>query len=477
MRRAFVLCLQILQSKSLSEQPCQIPNNKFRKPANFLEQLPPLPLLPCVKDKFTMKSTKKIVIVGGGFAGLELVKRLGNSNNYKVVLVDSNNYNFFPPLIYQVSTGFMEPSAISYPFRKILRKFDNAGFRLGSLEKVVPEENKIILSNGELEYDILVMATGTETNFFGNENIERDSLPMKTISDSLSLRNVILTRLDRATRIQDEEERKKHLTFVIAGAGPTGVELSGILSEMRSSIIIKDYPELKKSDLGEISLIDGQDSVLASMSEQAQKYTAKKLSELGVKLIMNTMVKDFRNETVYLSNGKEIPSKNLIWAAGVSAKSFPGFAEDCFGAGKRLKTNEFNQVHSYNNIYALGDCALVFGDKNYPNGHPQLAQPALQQAKNLAENLMQNDKNWKPFQYTDKGSLAIIGRNKAVLDFPGQKHSVTGFSAWLIWIFVHIMGLVNFKNKARTLYNWLGYYIYKDQYFRMIIKPTERENR
>ncbi|MFC0605325.1 NAD(P)/FAD-dependent oxidoreductase [Winogradskyella pulchriflava] len=424
-----------------------------------------------------MENTKKIVVVGGGFAGLEFVKRLGNSANHKIVLVDSNNYNFFPPLIYQVSTGFMEPSAISYPFRKILRKFKNARFRLGTLEKVVPEENKIILSNGELEYDILVMATGTETNFFGNENIAKKSLPMKTISDALSLRNVILTRLDRATRIANEAERKKYLTFVIAGAGPTGVELSGILSEMKNSIITKDYPELSKTDLGEISLIDGQGSVLAAMSKNAQEYTSKKLSELGVTLIMNTMVKDFDGETVYLSNGSEIQSRNLIWAAGVSAKTFEGFSKDSFGAGKRLKTDQFNLVHSYKNIYALGDCALVLGDKKYPNGHPQLAQPALQQAKNLALNLSGKTQSWKPFQYNDKGSLAIIGRNKAVLDFPNQKRSLKGFVAWLIWIFVHIMGLVNFKNKIRTLYNWLGYYIYKDQYFRMIIKPTERHTK
>lgn len=424
-----------------------------------------------------MENTKKIVVVGGGFAGLELVKRLGNSANHKIVLVDCNNYNFFPPLIYQVSTGFMEPSAISYPFRKILRKFKNARFRLGALEKVVPEENKIILSNGELEYDILVMATGTETNFFGNENIAKKSLPMKTISDALSLRNVILTRLDRATRIANAAERKKYLTFVIAGAGPTGVELSGILSEMKNSIITKDYPELSKTDLGEISLIDGQGSVLAAMSKNAQEYTSKKLSELGVTLIMNTMVKDFDGETVYLSNGSEIQSRNLIWAAGVSAKTFEGFSKDSFGAGKRLKTDQFNLVHSYKNIYALGDCALVLGDKKYPNGHPQLAQPALQQAKNLAINLSGKAQSWKPFQYNDKGSLAIIGRNKAVLDFPSQKRSLKGFVAWLIWIFVHIMGLVNFKNKIRTLYNWLGYYIYKDQYFRMIIKPTERHTK
>ncbi len=422
-----------------------------------------------------MDKPKKLVVVGGGFAGLELVKRLGNSPKFQITLVDSNNYNFFPPLIYQVSTGFMEPSAISYPFRKILRNLKSVRFRLGALEQVVPEENKIVLNNGSLDYDILVMATGTESNFFGNKNIERLSLPMKTISDALSLRNVILTRFDRATRIDDPAERKKHLSFVIAGAGPTGVELSGILSEMKRTIIMKDYPELHKQDLGEINLVDGQPDVLAAMSEKSKGYTAKKLKELGVNLIMNTLVKDYDGETVELSNGERISSKNLIWAAGVSAKSFPGFATDSIGLGKRLITNRLNLVDGCENIYALGDCALIEGDEAYPKGHPQLAQPALQQAKNLAENLLNSTQNWKPFQYNDKGSLAIIGRNKAVLDFPGQKQSMSGFVAWLIWIFVHIMGLVNFKNKVRTLYNWLGYYIFKDQYFRMIIKPSERE--
>lgn len=418
---------------------------------------------------------KTIVVVGGGFAGLEFIKRLGNSNRYNIILVDVNNYNFFPPLIYQVSTGFMEPSAISYPFRKILRDKKSVRFRLGALQRVVPSENKVVLSNGELHYDILIMATGTESNFFGNKNIEENSLPMKTISDALSLRNVILTRLDRATRLQDNSERKRLLSFVVAGAGPTGVELSGILAEMRASIMRKDYPELSREDLGDIYLIDGQDAVLAVMSKNSQDYTYKKLNDYGVKIKLNTLVKDFKNETVYLSDGSEIKTKNLIWAAGVSAKTFEGFKPESYARGKRLKTNAFNLVEDYENIYALGDCALVSGDDDFPEGHPQLAQPAMQQARNLAGNLSLEKGKWIPFTYKDKGSLAIIGRNKAVLDSPNQKYFLKGFLAWLIWIFVHIMGLVNFKNKLRTFYNWIGYYIYKDQSFRMIIKPRERK--
>ncbi|MCM4154124.1 NAD(P)/FAD-dependent oxidoreductase [Arenibacter sp. N53] len=418
---------------------------------------------------------KTVVIVGGGFAGLELIKRIGNSSKYNVILVDANNYNFFPPLIYQVSTGFMEPSAISYPFRKILRNLKNTQFRLGSLIKVVPSKNKIILSNGELSYDILVMATGTESSFFGNENIEKNSLPMKTISDALTLRNTILTRLDRATRYHDQEQRKRLLTFVIAGAGPTGVELSGILSEMKNSILKKDYPELDENDLGKIYLIDGQKAVLNTMSKKSQDYTYDKLNKLGVEIKLNCLVKDFKDDVVLLSDGSKIETKNLIWAAGVTARAFDGFSSDSFGKGKRLKTNPYNLVQGYDKIYALGDCALVSGDNQYPEGHPQLAQPAIQQANNLAINLEKDQSQWRPFQYKNKGSLAIIGRNKAVFDLPNENYFIKGFIAWLIWILVHIMGLVNFKNRLSTLINWIGYYIYKDQNFRMIIKPNEKK--
>src|SRR5690606_23377661 len=318
-----------------------------------------------------MENKQRLIVVGGGFAGLELIKGLGNSDKYEVILVDLNNYNFFAPLIYQVSTGFMEPSAISYPFRRILREKESVRFRLGSLQRVVPEENKVILSNGERTYDILVMVTRAENNFFGNTNIERYSLPMKTISDALSLRNTILARLDRATRLPNREDRKRLLTFVIAGAGPTGVELSGILAEMSTSILKKDYPELDRGDLGGIYLIDGQDAVLAAMSRKSQAYTFRKLKQYGVEIKLNTFVKDFDNEKVVLSDGTEIWTKNLIWAAGVTAKTFEGFRKDSFGKGNRLKTDASNLVDGYTNIYALGDAALLSGDEAYPNGHPQ----------------------------------------------------------------------------------------------------------
>jgi NADH dehydrogenase len=280
--------------------------------------------------------------------------------------------------------------------------------------------------------------------------------------------------LDRATRLTDLKEREKMLTFVIAGAGPTGVELSGILSEMKSSILKKDYPELNENETIKVYLVDGQSSVLNVMSKKTQDYTYKKLQELGVEIRLNCLVKDFNNDIVELSDGSIIESRNLIWAAGVSAKTFPGFETTCFGRGKRMKTNAFNLVENYENIYAIGDCALVSDDVNYPEGHPQLAQPAIQQARNLAKNLTKERNLWKKFTYQNKGSLAIIGRNKAVFDLPNDKFFIKGFLAWLIWLFVHIMGLVNFKNRLRTFVNWVGYYLYKDQYFRMIIKPNEK---
>ena len=267
-----------------------------------------------------MENKKHIVIVGGGFAGLELVKVLNRSGKYKITLVDMNNYNFFPPLLYQLAAGFMEPSSISYPFRRLFRKYKNARFRMATLREVVPSENKLILSNGELHYDVLVMATGAESNFFGNKDVEEKAMPMKTVGDALMLRNLVYTRLERATRTEDKELRRKLLSFAIAGAGPTGVELSGIFAEMKQNIMRKDYPELTYDDLGDIYLIDGQNTVLAPMSKKAQAYTEKILLKKGVKLKLGVQVTDFLNDEVYLSDGTVLDARNLIWAAGISAK-------------------------------------------------------------------------------------------------------------------------------------------------------------
>ena len=319
------------------------------------------------------------------------------------------------------------------------------------------------------------MATGAESNFFGNKNVAEKAMPMKTISDALMLRNLVYTRLERATRTSDKEQRKKLLSFAIAGAGPTGVELSGIFAEMKQNIMRKDYPELTDDDLGDIFLIDGQKTVLAPMSAKAQKYTEKSLLKMGVKLKLNVFVKDFINDEVHLSDGTVLEARNLIWAAGVAAKSFRGIDNNSFlSRGKRIKTDAFNKMEEFENIYAIGDSSVMTTDPQYPDGHPQLAQVAIQQAINLGKNLIQEFKNPKPFIYTDKGSMAIIGRNKAVADIP-KKLFLKGFFAWAIWVFVHIMSLVNFRNRLKAFYNWLGYYISKDQSYRMILKPSSKD--
>jgi len=421
-----------------------------------------------------MENKKHIVIVGGGFAGLELVKELNRSDKYKITLVDMNNYNFFPPLLYQLAAGFMEPSSISYPFRRLFRKYKNARFRMATLREVVPSENKLILSNGELHYDVLVMATGAESNFFGNKDVEEKAMPMKTVGDALMLRNLVYTRLERATRTEDKELRRKLLSFAIAGAGPTGVELSGIFAEMKQNIMRKDYPELTYDDLGDIYLIDGQNTVLAPMSKKAQAYTEKILLKKGVKLKLGVQVTDFLNDEVYLSDGTILDARNLIWAAGISAKTFKGIDDKQYlGRGRRMKTDAYNKMEGFENIYAIGDSSIMTADPHFPQGHPQLAQVALQQANNLGKNFNKDFVNPTPFSYVDKGSMAIIGRNQAVADLP--KHIfLKGFVAWAIWAFIHIMSLVNFRNKLKALYNWIGYYISKDQSYRMVLRPTEK---
>jgi NADH dehydrogenase, FAD-containing subunit len=417
---------------------------------------------------------KKVVVVGGGFAGVNFIKKLAKNPAFDITLVDLNNYNFFPPLLYQVATGFLEPSSISYPFRKFLRNKSNVHFRMGEMKKVLPAENKIILSNGELEYDILVIATGAVTNFFGMENVKRYAIPMKTLSDALAMRNLLLNRLEEASHTTDIDLKRRLLTIVIAGAGPTGVEVSGMFAEMRQTIIRKDYPELGKG-LSEIILVDGGQAVLSPMSESSQKYSKESLEKLGVKVMLNTRVKDFDGEEVTLSDDTVIKTKNLIWAAGVSAVAYEGIPEESIGPGKRMLVDEYNKILGTENIYAIGDTCLQTSDPNFPKGHPQVAQVAIQQGKLLAKNLTKPASERTPFKYNDKGSMAIIGRNKAVADIPKPKFHFNGFLAWVVWLFIHVMSLLTVKNRLRTFTNWVIAYFSKDQSFRMIIRPEDKE--
>ena len=416
----------------------------------------------------------EIVIIGGGFAGINLAKELLNQKGIHVTLVDKNNYNFFPPLIYQVATAFLEPSSISYPFRKFFAGKKNLQFRLGELLKVVPSENKIILNNGELSYDHLVFATGAETSYFGMENVKKNAIPMKTLNDAIEMRNTILKNLEKAAICKDIRKRRKLLTIVVAGGGPTGVEVSGMFAEMRKSIFLKEYPELATS-ASNIYLVDGANALLTPMSKESQEDTYKALTDLGVVVKLNTMVVDYIDDTVHFSNGETFQTKNLIWAAGVSAKTFEGIPVESYGRGKRMATDAFNKVNGTENIYAIGDTCIQLTDESFPAGHPQVAQVAIQQGINLAHNfkLINQNKQQRPFKYSDKGSMAIIGKNKAVVDLPKPKMHFKGFFAWMIWLFIHLISLIAYRNRVKTFYNWMIAYFSKDQSLRMIIRPDK----
>ncbi len=415
-----------------------------------------------------------IVIVGGGFAGINLAKELTNEPNIQVTLIDKNNYNFFPPLIYQVATAYLEPSSISYPFRKFFAGKKNLVFRLGEVLSVVQSENKVILDNGEVPYDQLVFASGAETSYFGMENVKKNAIPMKTLTDAIEMRNKLLQNMEKAVLIKDIRERRKLLTVVVAGGGPTGVEVSGMLSEMRNGILRKEYPELETA-ASNLYLVDGGNALLSPMSEASQKNTYQALTKMGVVVKLNTRVTDYKNDTVYFANGETIATKNLIWAAGVSAKQFEGIAPESYGLGRRMVTDGHNRVHLTSNVFAIGDTAFMTSDLKFPNGHPQVAQVAIQQGKNLAANFINILKNkpLKQFEYYDKGSMAIIGKNKAVVDIPSPKLHFNGFFAWLVWLFIHLISLITYRNRLKTFYNWMVAYFAKDQSYRMIIRPDK----
>lgn len=420
----------------------------------------------------------RIVIVGGGFAGINLAKELAGNNNFKVTLVDKNNYNFFPPLIYQVATAYLEPASISYPFRKFFRGKDNLQFRLGELLSVNTAENKVVLHNGELEYDHLVFATGAETNFFGMENVKKNSIPMKTLNDAIEMRNKLLQRMEKAAICKNSKERRKYLNIVIAGGGPTGVEISGMFAEMRNGVLRKEYPELSTT-ASNIYLVDGGGELLGPMSKKSQQDTFDALTKMGVIVKLNTRVTDYVDDTVHFHTGETIQTKNLIWAAGVSAKVFEGIPQESYGPGRRMLADEYNKLAGTTNIYAIGDTCLQMHDPAFPKGHPQVAQVAIQQGINLANNFKNLIRNrpLKPFKYHDKGSMAIIGKNKAVVDLPKPKLHFKGFIAWMMWLFIHLMSLISYRNRIQTFWNWMIAYFAKDQSLRMIIRPEKRQKK
>lgn len=420
---------------------------------------------------------KHIVVIGGGFAGLNFVKHICRSKHYRITVVDKNNYNYFTPLLYQVATSFLEPSSISYPFRRLFRK-DGITFRMAELQRVDTNNRKLYLSDaGELEYDILVFAAGSRTNFFGNEDLRRQSFSLKGIDDALYMRNELLKTMEKASLEEDPWERQRLLTVVIAGGGPTGVEVAGMLAETKKYILGNDYPNLRNAKAN-LYVIDSAAHLLAPMSNKTHAAAYEALQKLGIKVKLNTRVTGFKNDQVYLSDGTIIEAKTLIWAAGVIANTFPGIAGTSIGRGNRMITDAFNKVQGYDNIYAIGDISIQFTDKRYPLGHPQLAQPAAQQGKALAKNLLRIAKGKVPvpFRYFDLGTMAIIGRQFAVVDLYKDRAHLGGMLGLLTWLFVHVLSLVNYNNKIKTLYNWAIAYTTKDQALRMIFRQNNRES-
>ncbi len=414
---------------------------------------------------------KKIAIIGGGFAGIKLAGQL-SGNDFEVWLFDKNNFFQFQPLFYQVATSGLEPSSISFPLRKLFQKKKNFHIRNEEVTKIDAQANKLITANNTYDFDNLVIATGCTTNFFGNETIQNNAVPMKSVGEALYLRNFILINFEKALNVP-EEKKQEYLNIVIVGGGPTGVEVSGALAEMRKKILPKDYPEIDFKKMN-IYLVESGDKTLGSMSEISSKRSKEYLEKLGVNVFTSTQVTDYNGEEVKFNNGKSIPTRTVIWAAGIKGNTIEGLNPEVITRGNRIKVNRFSQVEGYDDIFALGDVAFMVSPK-YPNGQPQVATVANDQATHLYKNLL-NQKNKAPmleFEYNNKGSMATVGKNMAVVDLP--KFSFQGFFAWLFWMFLHLMLILGVKNKILVFTNWVWKYFTSDQSLRLIIRPFERK--
>ncbi len=408
---------------------------------------------------------KRIVIVGGGFAGITLALRLAKSN-YQVVLIDKNNYHQFQPLFYQVAMAGLEPSSIVFPLRKLFHSYKDVFIRVTEVIGVETDKKRLQTPLGIVNYDYLVIAVGVDTNYYGNAKLAELAIPMKSVSEALYLRNKILSDLEKALVTTDFEDRQGYIDIVVVGGGPTGVEVSGALAEMKKYILPKDYPELNTEEI-DIYLIQSAPQLLKGMSEEASNKSLEFLTQLGVKVKLNTRVTDYDGKVVTMNDGTCIQSRKVIWAAGITGKVFPGLPESCTTYGNRLKVDRQCRVLGTEDIFALGDIAYM-EEETYPQGHPQVAQVAMQQAKYLAKAFKSND--WsKAFSYDDLGSMATVGRNRAVVDLPRWKFQ--GAFAWLVWLFVHLFQLLGVKNRLFVFLNWVWNYITYDQSLRLIIRP------
>lgn len=424
---------------------------------------------------------KRVVIVGGGLGGLRLAEDLYGSG-MQVVLIDKNNFHQFPPLIYQIASAGIDPSSISFPFRQIFRKRKDFYFRMAEARMVDTEKKILQTSIGKIDYDYLVLAAGATTNFFGNKNIEEWAIPMKTVPEAMGLRNALLSNFERALTCATEEERQELLNVVIVGGGATGVEIAGALAEMRRYVIPYDYPDMDSS-LMHIYLIEAGDRLLAGLSQESSQKAYEFLKSMGVDIQFGKMVTDYRDHKVIMKDGTEIPTRTFLWVSGIRANAMPGIDESHLGRGFRFKVDEFNRIPGVEDVFAIGDQCLQTSDAAYPNGHPQVAQVAIQQAKNLAKNLKRIDQGadssqLTAFRYNNLGSMATIGRNKAVVEI--GKFRSQGFFAWVLWLVVHLRSILGVKNKMMVLLNWLWKYVSYNDSIRMITyatKPREVEER
>ena len=415
---------------------------------------------------------KRIVIIGAGFGGLKLAQKLVGSG-YQIVLIDKNNYHQFQPLFYQVASAGIEPSSILFPLRKIFQKQKDVYIRVAEVYSVDPLKKELQTSLDTVWYDYLIISSGVNSNFFGMKNMEEYAIPMKSASEAMALRNRLLQSFEKAVTLRDQNERKSLLNVIVVGGGPTGVEVAGAIAEMKKFVLPKDYPDLN-FDAMQISLIEGSPALLGGMSKHASGKALFYLQRLGIKVLLNTQVTDFDGNMLSFRDGTQIETKTVIWAAGISGVVPSGFSKDLIGRGNRIMVDQYNRIQGFEDIYAIGDVCLM-SCASYPNGHPQVAQVAIQQGKNLAMNLLSMKRNGslRQFKYIDRGSMATIGRNRAVADLSFVKFS--GFLAWLTWMFVHLMAIVGVKNRLLIFINWMWNYLTYDQSLRLILWAAKKD--
>lgn len=423
--------------------------------------------------KIPSTGQKRLVIIGGGFGGIELTKRLKNQD-IQVVMLDKHNYHCFQPLLYQVATGGLEPGSIAYPLRKFMQDIPNGIFRLAEVRNIDAVNQKIHTDIGDLNYDYLVIATGSTTNFFKfSKEVSGKMMQMKDIPQALNLRSFILENFEEALLTYDESKKEELINISIVGGGPTGVELAGALGEMRKNILPKDYPEIDFTKM-QIHLFESGDRLLGAMHPENSAKVLKYVKDFGVEVWLNTMVTDFDGDVLTTADGKKVKCETLIWTAGVKGNPVEGFAPETITGGNRISVDEYCKIKGYENIYAIGDVASMVQEK-YPKGHPMVAPVAIQQGELVADNILAQIKGKapKPFVYFDKGSMATVGRNKAVMEAKGIK--MGGFIAWLAWLFVHVMSLVGFRNKITVTLGWLYNYFTYDRTLRLIIRPFKHK--